>query len=148
MVIKIPYEIPQDRFMRAIEFVPGNNKLMHHMNGHIVQYDDKKRNPFDPFEGPYAVDRESLRTLEESYGAIHLLNDDGSYLELDRSVANYLPGAVSPAAYPEGIGGWTLKKRGAFLMRDVHYGPTPVDAEDQSGAGSAGPSQAKEGFRG
>jgi hypothetical protein len=34
MVIKIPYEIPQDRFVRAIEFVPGNRKLIHHMNGH------------------------------------------------------------------------------------------------------------------
>src|SRR5678815_3207152 len=37
MVIKIPYEIPQDRFVRAIEFVPGNRRLIHHMNAHIVQ---------------------------------------------------------------------------------------------------------------
>ena len=129
MVIKIPYEMPQDRFVRAIEFVPGNRKLMHHMNGHIVQYDDKKKNPF---EGPDIVNRESVPTLEESYDAINLLNDDGSYPMLHRSVANYLPGAVSPAGYPEGIGGWILKKRGAFLMRDVHYGPSPVDTEDQS----------------
>jgi hypothetical protein len=129
MVIKIPYEIPEDRHVRAIEFVPGNRKLMHHMNGHIVQYDDKKK---DPFEGPYIVDRESVTTLEDSYDAIHLLNDDGSYPDLHRSVANYLPGAVSPAGYPEGIGGWTLRRRGAFLMRDVHYGPSPVDTEDES----------------
>jgi mono/diheme cytochrome c family protein len=129
MVVKIPYEIPEDRFVRAIEFVPGNRKLIHHMNGHIVQYEDKKR---DPSAGPYVVDRGSLQTLEESYDAIHLLNDDGSYPELDRSVANYLPGGVSPAGYPNGIGGWKLNKRGAFLMRDVHYGPTPVEAEDDS----------------
>ncbi len=129
MVIKIPYEIPQDRFVRAIEFVPGNRKLLHHMNGHIVQYEDKKKNPF---EGPDVVDRESLRTLEESYNAIHLLNDDGSYPQLTSSVANYLPGGVSAAGYPAGIGGWKLNRRGAFLMRDIHYGPSPVDAEDQS----------------
>jgi hypothetical protein len=129
MVIKIPYEMPEDRHVRAIEFVPGNRKLMHHMNGHIVQYEDKKK---DPFEGPYIVDRESVPTLEASYDAIHLLNDDRSYPDLHRSVANYLPGAVSPAGYPEGIGGWTLKKKGAFLMRDVHYGPSPIDTEDQS----------------
>ena len=129
MVIKIPYEIPQDRFVRAIEFVPGNRKLLHHMNGHIVQYEDKKKNPF---EGPDVVDRESLRTLEESYNAIHLLNDDGSYPQLTSSVANYLPGGVSAAGYPAGIGGWKLNRRGAFLMRDIHYGPSPVDGEDQS----------------
>jgi hypothetical protein len=129
MVIKIPYEIPQDRFVRAIEFVPGNRKLIHHMNGHIVQYDEKKSRPL---EGPTSVDRESVKTLEESYNAIKLLNDDGSYPELTKSVANYLPGAVSPAGYPDGVGGWTLSRKGAFLMRDIHYGPSPVDAEDQS----------------
>jgi len=34
---------------------------------------------------------DSVKTLEESYQAIHLLNDDGSYPELTPSVANYLP---------------------------------------------------------
>lgn len=129
MVIKIPYELPADRYVRAIEFVPGNRKLLHHMNGHIVQYDDKKK---DAMEGPYSVDRTVAPTLVESYHAIHLLNDDGSYPELTPAVANYLPGGVSPAEYPQGIGGWKLNRRGAFLMRDIHYGPSPVDAEDQS----------------
>jgi hypothetical protein len=129
MVIKIPYELPADQFVRAIEFVPGNRKLIHHMNGHIVQYEDKKK---DPFQGPDVVNRESLKTLEESYDVIHLLNDDRSYPELTSSVANYLPGGVSPAGYPDGIGGWKLNRRGAFLMRDIHYGPSPVDTEDQS----------------
>ena len=128
-VIKIPYEIPTDRFVRAIEFVPGNRKLMHHMNGHIVQYDSDKK---DPFQVPYVVDRQTVRTLEDSYNAIHLLNDDGSYPELTKSVANYLPGAVSTAGYGGGIGGWKLNRRGAFLMRDVHYGPSPVETVDQS----------------
>jgi hypothetical protein len=48
MVIKIPYDLPADRYVRAIEFVPGDRKLIHHMNGHIVEYDDKKK---DPSEG-------------------------------------------------------------------------------------------------
>jgi mono/diheme cytochrome c family protein len=130
MVVKIPYEIPEPRFVRAIQFVPGNRKLIHHMNGHIVQYDDDKKK--NPFAGPYVVDRESLKTLEESYDAIHLLHDDGSYPELAKSVANYLPGGISPAGYPEGIGGWSLNRKGAFLLRDIHYGPSPVDTEDDS----------------
>jgi hypothetical protein len=129
MVVKIPYELPAERYVRAIEFVPGNRKLLHHMNGHIVQYDDRKKNPF---EGPYVVDRASAPRLVESYDATHLLNDDGSYPELIPSIANYLPGGVSPSGYPDGIGGWKLGRRGAFLMRDIHYAPSPVDAEDQS----------------
>jgi hypothetical protein len=128
-VIKLPYEIPQDRFVRAIEFVPDNRKLMHHMNGHIVQYEGGKKNHL---EGPYSVDRLTTKTLKESYDAIRILNDDGTYPELTRSVANYLPGGISPSGYAAGIGGWKLNRRGAFLMRDVHYGPTPVEAEDRS----------------
>ncbi len=129
MVAKIPYEIPADTPIRAVEFVPGNPRLIHHMNGHIVQYDDRRE---DPFEGPDVVNRELVGTLEESYDAINLLNDDGSYPFLLRSVANYLPGGRSAVIYPEGIGGWILKDRGAFLMRDVHYGPSPIDSEDLS----------------
>jgi hypothetical protein len=128
MVIKIPYEIPNDTFVRAIEFVPGNRKLLHHMNGHIIEYDVKKKNIF---EGPDMVNRDSFPTLDESYKAIHLLNDDGSYPVLIPSVSNYLPG-IQPVVYPDGIGTWKLKKKGAFLMRDIHYGPSATDAEDQS----------------
>src|SRR5204863_8610638 len=105
MVVKLPYEIPQDRFVRAIQFVPDNRKLIHHMNGHIVQYDEHKK---DPFEGPYVVDRGPLKTLEESYDVLHALNDDGSYPPLTRSVADYLPGAVSPAGYETGTRGWSV----------------------------------------
>jgi hypothetical protein len=129
MVIKLPYEIPQDTPIRAVEFVPGNRRRIHHMNGHIVQYDNRKK---DHFEGPDVTDRETAGTLEESYAAISLLNDDGSYPFLLRSVSNYLPGGLSAVIYPHGIGGWILKNKGAFLMRDVHYGPSAVDEEDQS----------------
>ncbi|HKR04533.1 MAG TPA: hypothetical protein VJY62_07840, partial [Bacteroidia bacterium] len=129
MVIKIPYEIPHDTFIRAIEFVPGNRQLLHHMNGHLVAYeDDKKKNIF---EGPDMVNRDSAGTLEAGYKAINLLNDDGSYPVLIPSVSNHLPG-VQPVVYPEGIGTWKLKKKGAFLMRDIHYGPSAADAQDQS----------------
>lgn len=129
MVVKLPYEIPRDTPVRAIEFVPDNRRLIHHMNGHVVQYDAQKTNHL---EGPYVVNRESVETLEDTYDVINLLNDDGSYPFLLRSVSNYLPGGISAVVYPEGIGGWILKDRGAFLMRDVHFGPTPIDVEDNS----------------
>jgi hypothetical protein len=129
MVIKIPYELPQDTFLRAVEYVPGNRSLVHHMNGHLVQYEAEKKK--DVFAGPYVTNRESAPTLDSSYRAINLLNDDGSYPLLTVSVANYLPG-MEPVVYPEGIGGWRIRRKGVFLMRDQHYGPTPVPATDRS----------------
>jgi len=129
MVIKIPFELPSDTFIRAIEFVPGNRALVHHMNGHLVQYEDARKK--NVFEGKYVTERDTSHTLEMCYNDIRLLNDDGSYPLLTVSVANYLPG-MGPIVYPEGLGGWKVKRKGAFLMRDQHYGPTPVPSSDQS----------------
>jgi hypothetical protein len=38
--MKLPFSIPSDTFVRAIEFVPGNRKLVHHVNAHLVSYPD------------------------------------------------------------------------------------------------------------
>ncbi len=129
MVIKIPFELPQDTFIRAIEYVPGNRALVHHMNGHLVQYEDGKKQ--DVFSGAHVTERDTAATLEKCYNDISLLNDDGSYPLLTISVANYLPG-MDPIVFPEELGGWKVRKKGVFLMRDQHYGPTPIPAMDQS----------------
>ncbi|MFI5135356.1 MAG: c-type cytochrome, partial [Chitinophagales bacterium] len=42
MVMKIPFELPQDSFIRAIEFVPSC-KYIHHVNGHLICFDDEKK---------------------------------------------------------------------------------------------------------
>jgi hypothetical protein len=91
MVIKIPYEIPKERYVRAIEFVPGNRKLMHHMNGHIVQYENQKK---DPFEGPYSVDRASVRTLEDTYSPREVTGTNASMRSSDEMfqfILKYVP---------------------------------------------------------
>ncbi len=129
LVVKIPYEMEHDTFIRAIEFVPGNRKLAHHVNGHLIQYDyEKKKNAF---EGPRIVDREEAGTLEQCYDYLRLLNDDGSYPTLTPSAFNYLPGMESQL-FPEGIGGYYMKRKGAILMRDIHYGPSPHPDTDIS----------------
>jgi hypothetical protein len=129
MVIKIPFELEKDTFLRMIEYVPGNRALSHHVNGHVIQYADHEKK--NVFEGKRFVDREIAGTLDSSYRAISLLNDDGSYPMLTPSVFNYLPGVI-PQVYPEGIGGYRLKRKGAILMRDLHYGPTPVRQSDKA----------------
>jgi hypothetical protein len=55
MVIKIPYELERDTFVRLVEYVPGNRKLSHHVNGHFIQYNDADKK--NVFEGPRTIDR-------------------------------------------------------------------------------------------
>lgn len=125
---KIPYEIARDTFIRAIEFVPGNTQLVHHMNGHLISYEFEKK--ADVFAGERILDRETVPT-DVAWPRLGLLNDDGTYPALTPLVCSYLPG-ISPAVYPEGIGGYTLKRKGAFLFSDLHYGPSAKDTFDQS----------------
>ena len=126
---KIPFELPYDTFVEAIEFVPGNRNLVHHVNAHYVTYEQDQRE--DIYSGKYILEYNQLSESEEIFEAIGLANDDGTYPPLTENICNYLPSVV-PMIYPEGIGGYKLAKKGAILMNDLHYGPTPKDAWDQS----------------
>jgi hypothetical protein len=128
LVMKIPYEIPNDTFVRAIEFVPGNKQLVHHVNTHLLQYDPHKKK--NVFEGkPYVnQDQANSQTIHKELG---ILQDDGTYPQMTPSVSNYLPGALH-SFYPEEIGGYTLSKKGALYLNDMHFGPSALDAIDSS----------------
>jgi hypothetical protein len=128
-LMKFPYELPRDTFIRFIEFVPGKKKLVHHVNGFIIQYyqPEKKK---DVFEGEDTEDTQVM-DFPEAYRKMKLMNDDGSWPMLTPSVVNYLPG-VEPPVYPEGIGGFRMKRKGALFLKDIHYGPSPKDEYDSS----------------
>ncbi len=128
LVMKIPFELPADTFVRAIEFVPGNKKLVHHVNGHLIQYEDGKKSGI--FDGNYFINQDQANS-QYIHKQLGMLNDDGSYAPMTPSVSNYLPGALF-SFYPKEIGGYTLKKKNAFYLNDMHYGPSPVDAIDSS----------------
>lgn len=129
MIIKLPYEIANDTFIRAIEFVPGNRKLLHHMNGHLISYSEGKKE--NVFEGEHIVEMDMDTDQTIIYRTLGLQNDDGTFPVLTPSVINYLPGVIS-TVYPVEIGGYRMSKKGAFLLKDLHYGPTPVNDSDQS----------------
>lgn len=129
MIVKIPYELERDTFVQAIEFVPDNRKLLHHVNGHIVQYEEGAKENLLNGKTMVTYDRSLAQHL--LYMELDILNDDGSYPYLTSSVVNYLPGSVN-SQYPEGIGGVFLRKKGHFLFKDIHYGPTAIDTIDQS----------------
>lgn len=128
IMAKIPFEIPKDKYVKAIEFVPGNRNLVHHVNAHIVTYDERKANVF---EGVHVVEYDQLASSEKVFEALSLPNDDDTYPKLMENVCNYLPSVV-PVEYPNGIGGYFLPKKGALLLNDLHYGPTPKDNWDKS----------------
>jgi hypothetical protein len=126
IMLKIPFELPKDTFIRAIEIVPGNKKLVHHINAHIIQYEEGKKK--NHFSGKPYVDSEKS-DKRTAYKLLDLQNDDGTYPLLTPSVTNYLPG-VEVTIYPEGIGGYRVKKKSALLLDNIHYGPSPIDTTD------------------
>ncbi|MGZ4158724.1 MAG: monooxygenase, partial [Bacteroidia bacterium] len=124
------YEIPRDTFISAIEVVPGNRKLVHHVNAQLLSYDfDKKK---DVFKGNVVVNLDSFPDKLQAYKKLDLPNDDGAtFPMLTQSVTNYLPG-VTPPIYPDGIGGFKMVRKGALFLKDIHYGPSRVDTSDQT----------------
>jgi len=128
LMMKFPFELPSDTFIKKIEFVPDNKQIVHHINGHLITYkEDQKKNIF---QGQHSVDTEHFSD-KECFEKLDLLNDDKSYPTLTPSVSNYLPGSEQ-TEYPEGIGGFKAKKKNAILVNDFHYGPTPIEEIDSS----------------
>jgi hypothetical protein len=121
LLVKVPYELPADTYASLIEFVPGNGNVVHHVNGDMVKYDfERKKNVFG---GLQVIDMVHDSTIKLAYEKLGLPNDDGSYPVLQKSVVNYLPGTYGQM-YPNGIGGYKLPRKGAFLLNDLHYGFT------------------------
>ncbi len=129
LLVKVPFELPADTFLRAVEFVPGNTRLVHHVNGDMVRFDaDKKR---DVKDGEKVVPMALDSSIRGAYQRVGILHDDGSYPTLAKSVVNYLPGVMAQQ-YPDGIGGWKVNRKNAFLLADLHYGPAEENSTDSS----------------
>lgn len=129
LLVKVPFEVPNDTFIRAVEFVPGNTKVVHHVNGDMVKFDEQKKR--DVFDGTLITNMVLDSTIGLAYKKLGVLHDDGSYPTLAKSVVNYLPGVIAQE-YPEGIGGWHIKRKNAFLFNDLHYGPSDSNTWDSS----------------
>ncbi|HAE13794.1 MAG: hypothetical protein H6548_09610 [Chitinophagales bacterium] len=129
-LVKVPFTTDQQRFIRTIEYIPGNKKLAHHMNANLIRYaDGAKTNVFD---GEKVIATDLTLTAESVNDRMKNKNDDGSYPVLVPLVCNYLPG-VSPAIYPTGIGGYQINTTSAFFINDLHFGPSPVDTFEAGG---------------
>lgn len=127
-MVKVPFELKQDTFVRFVEFVPQQRKLAHHINGHLLNYEDEKKK--DVFNG-ISFYKDIPGGDKDIYKLMGLLNDDGSYPVMTPNVVYYLPG-YEPPVYPENIGGYKLNKKGSFFLKNLHYGPSKTDCLDSS----------------
>ena len=128
VITKAPFTLEQDTFLQAVEFVPGNRRAVHHMNGALVSYTEGKRR--DVHAGFAYIDADRSAT-PDAYSALQLQNDDGSWPALTPNIVNHLPG-MDPVLLPPGIGGHRITRKGAFLMNTIHYGPLLRDTTDRS----------------
>ncbi|HKK39814.1 MAG TPA: hypothetical protein VJ949_10380 [Cryomorphaceae bacterium] len=127
-IAKIPIRLPKDTIIKAIHFKPGNKQLVHHVNGHLINYE--KGSKKNPERGRWIIDAEKMNSLE-AYRLMDIANDDGTYPAMRVSAFNYLPG-VEALQYPAGIGGLFVNENAAFLLNTLHYGPSPLDTFDLS----------------
>ncbi len=127
-MMKFPFELPSDTFIKKIDFIPDNKQLVHHINGHLITYNDEQKKNI--FNGSFSVDTE-LFSDQDCFEKLDLLNDDNTYPVLTPSVSNYLPGSEQ-ITYPEGIGGFKAKKKNVILVNDFHYGASPTQEKDSS----------------
>jgi hypothetical protein len=131
LIMKFPYEIANDTIADIIEFVPDQRKLIHHVNGHLISYDNGRQ--FNYMSGE-CISEDTRAQLMEVYKNMHIPYSDSkqpNFPTLTPNTVYYLPGYVPPA-YPSEIGGYHLKKHGAFLLNNIHYGPSNKDLRDSS----------------
>jgi len=119
----LPIELTQKRFVRAMEFIPGKNNLVHHMNGRLLNYESDNKATITNGKRLLNLETDELRYAQE-FEELQLANDDGTRPSQINSAVNYLPGSTGQM-YPMGIGGFTMNEKSILLADDIHYGPIP-----------------------
>ncbi len=131
LIMKFPYELKNDTIADLIEFVPDQHKLVHHVNGHLISYDSNRT--FNYMTGE-SIHNDTKAQLMDVYKNMHIPYTDKlqpNFPTLTPNAVYYLPGYLPPV-YPSEIGGYKLKKNGAFLLNNIHYGPSIKDVIDSS----------------
>lgn len=116
VIFKIPFELPQGRAVKAVEFLPGNRKLVHHAN-FAIQSVEKN---IDIYKGS---DVSLSDQFQSNLGEFQPFMQDVVYY------GGWIPGA-SPQMFPKGVG-FTMPTRGVVLLT-MHYGPSSINTEDLS----------------
>jgi hypothetical protein len=109
-IFVIPTNLPEDVYVRGVEFVPGNRRLAHHAR---IMVDTTNR----------------LRADDGiQVGATSEFEQTGVQM-FDNFWYGWVPGNL-PVFYPEGVAKRLPKN--ADLVISMHYSPSPVEAVDRS----------------
>jgi hypothetical protein len=131
LMVKYPFELSEEKYVQYVEFVPNQRKLVHHVNGHLLSYDESRT--FNYWKGESDL-RDALSNFTNAYAQMGLTYTDGKKPELPPLLPNviyYLPG-YQPPVYTADIGGFKLPRKGVFFLKNIHYGPSKSDCLDSS----------------
>ncbi len=131
MILKYPYQIDKDTIVDFVEFVPHQRKVIHHVNGHLLSYDEGRQ--FDYFKGEsaHADERANMMEIYQKMNIPYTDNIQPAFPVMRPNTVYYLPGYIPPV-YPPEVGGFRLKKNGVFFLNNIHYGPSNADLPDSS----------------
>src|SRR5262249_31374034 len=109
----LPTNLPEDRYISAIEYRPGNRRVVHHMLGFVdTSGEARKKDAADPGPG---------------YSCF-----SGPEVEIHGDVGGWAPGS-EPSHLPEGIG--RSLPKGADVILQLHYHASGKPETDRSKIG-------------
>ncbi len=126
---KIPIKLNRDTFISAIEFVPGNKNVVHHVSYQILEVDDDVNVDLGPEYFRFDADTLNRVNDEHDYKYFGLIGKSGKFPR-ETYHGGWLPG-TSVQKYPSSIG-IRLPKRGVLLIRNLHYSPVIKEESDLS----------------
>jgi hypothetical protein len=123
----IPYEIDTTTYVRAIDFIPGNKQLAHHASYQVLELSDDV--DMSAMPGYFEFGDTDFIDDRHDYGYFNLYDKDGNP-PMQTYHDGWLPGS-GIRIYPDSIG-FLLPRRGVFLIRNMHYAPSPIATTDQT----------------
>ncbi|MEM9819817.1 MAG: T9SS type A sorting domain-containing protein [Bacteroidota bacterium] len=112
----LPTNLPEDKIIKAVEFRPGNSKIVHHA---LL---------FEDVTGAAAAN--DAQTPEYGFDGFGSFNGGGpAEILSQKQFPGYTPGQ-KPIRFPDGVG--QVLHAGADVVVQIHYAPWPVDETDQS----------------
>jgi hypothetical protein len=123
VAIKFPGKLDKPMPVECIEFVPGNRKLVHHVNYFVMQIEEG----IDYFKPPYLADPYGDAVHQTLY-KLNMQRSDKKASML--FYAGWVPG-LSPQVFTGNLG-VTLPKRFVILANTIHYSFSPVEEYDDS----------------
>ena len=118
-IATLPIALSDNQYVKAMEFLPNENNLVHHMNGRLLNYESDKKASITQGQRILNLEVEETAYVRQ-FNALRLTNDDGTRPPQINSAVNYLPG-VQAQLYPEGIGGFTMNKKSILILIKTQY---------------------------